>query len=275
VVIDNMPGAGGLIAANFIARQAPRDGLTLGFIGENAALAQLTRDASVQFDLRQFGTIGAPAANETDVCVMSRASGLDLDAWRNARVAPRMAVTSRRSGPYARLVLLSTALNLPVRAIVGYQGTSQIRLAMDGGEVEGMCSVLSSYNSAFEPKIKYRAVLQDGETAGRLLDGIPVASQLVQDARGRELLNYASRIRALARYFVVPPDTPPDRLALLRTAFDETMRDAAYLAAAHSARLDIAPLSAAEINARLSAVLDLPADARERIVALLSAPKAS
>jgi tripartite-type tricarboxylate transporter receptor subunit TctC len=275
VVIDNMPGAGGLIASNFIARQAPRDGLTVGFIGENAALAQLTRDAGVQFDLRQFGAIGASAATETDVCVMSRASGLDLNAWRKARVAPRMAVTSLRSGPYARLVLLSSALNLPVRAIVGYQGTAQIRLAMDGGEVEGMCSVLGSYNSAFEPKDNYRAVLQDGEKASQLLDGVPVASQLVQDARGRELLDYASRIRALPRYFVVPPETPPDRLAVLRAAFDETMRDAVYLAAARATGLDIAPLSAEDIEARLSAVLGLPAEARERIAALLSAPKAS
>lgn len=270
VLVHNMPGASGVIAANFLARQAPRDGLTVGMIGETAVLAQFMGDPAVRFDIRQFGAIGAPAGRDVDVCVMSQASGLDLEAWRNGAVAPRMAVTSVRSGPYARLVLLTTALALPVRFVVGYQGTSEMRLAIDGGEVEGVCTVLSSYRSSFEPKTSYRIVLQDGEGEDQLVDGVPVASLLVQDEQGRDLLDLAARLRALPRYFVVPPDTSPDRLNVLRTAFEEVMRDELYMQAAAAARLDVAPLSAVEVSARVNAVLDLPSNERERLIALLS-----
>lgn len=269
IVVENMAGAGGMLAANFLARQAQADGLTIGFIGENAVIAQLTQQPGVQFDVRQFGAIGSPTGNEADVCVLSRASGFDIARWQASRVPLRMGVTSRGSGPYARTVLLSAALRLPVRLIVGYQGTAQIRLAIEGGEVDGLCTLLSTYRSTFEPKANFPIVLQDSDRPDPLLAAVPSAASLVTDASGQALLRVSARIRALTRYYVVPPATPTDRLQLLRTAFDETMRDPEFLRAAAAAQLDIDPLPAADITARAAAVFDLPEDVRGRVIGLL------
>jgi hypothetical protein len=239
-------------------------------LGENAIIGQLTGEAGQRFDIRQFGAIGAPSGSDADVCVFSARSGLDAVRWRAAAAPLRMGVTARGSGPYARTILLAAALRLPVRLIIGYQGTSQIRLAVDSGEVDGICTTLSSYRGGFEPKANYAAALQHGGNGSPDLVGVPSADALVQDDTGRSLLAIAATIRSLARFIAVPPGVPAEVTEQLRTAFAETMRDPAFLRAAADARLEIEPLSAEDVTARVNAVLDLAPDARQRIRALLA-----
>ena len=272
VVVETMTGAGGLIAANYLARQARPDGLTLGFFGLGMVLPQLLERPGVQYDARQYEVIGAPTFEDVDVCLTTRESGIDLEAWRRRAAPMRVAIASSGSASHARTALTTAALHLPVRLVIGYDGMTTMRLALDSGEVDAVCAGLLTYRTTFEPLGQYVAVLQVGEDAALLQQGVPSAASLVQDERGRSLLDILSALRTLDRYYLAPPGTPDDRVAVLRTAFEATMRDEQFLAAARLAGLEIRPLSAAEIAARITAVLNLP-DATRRDVAALLTPE--
>jgi tripartite-type tricarboxylate transporter receptor subunit TctC len=268
VVVENMPGAGGLIAANYLAHQARPDGLTIGLVGVQAVVAQFLRDPGAEFDAREFRAIGAPA-DDMAVCVMSRASGVDLAAWREGRVRPRLGVTNYGATGHVNAMLLSAALHLPIRPVVGYLGTSDIRMAIESGELDGTCPFLNAYLATFEPKANYVVILQAGVARDLELEGVPSASRLVRDDRGRELLDVLALMGPLARYYVVPSETPSDRTDLLRSAFEETMRDREFLQAAAAARLAIRPVSGSEVEKRVTALLSLPPEVRARITAIL------
>ena len=270
VVVETMTGAGGLIAANYLARQARPNGLALGLLGLGAVLPQLLEQPGVQYDARQYVVIGAPMFEDVDVCVTTRDSGIDLAVWRSRAAPVRVGTRSTGSASHARAALITSALGLPTRFVIGYGGTAEMRLAMESGEVDAVCAGLSAYRTTFEPLGKYVVLLQSGEDSSLLQQGVPSAERLVQDQRGRSLLDVLSALRALDRYYVAPPGTPDDLVAALRTAFDATMRDEQFLAAARNARLEIRPLSGGEIAARIGAVLSLPHDTRRAVAALLT-----
>lgn len=269
LAVETMAGAGGLIAANYLARLAPPDGLTIGFLSPGVVLPQLLQWPTVHYDVRQFAAIGAPMFEDADVCVSTRDSGIDLVSWQN-RVSPvRVGSRSSASASHARSALITSALGLPVRFVTGYGGTAEMRLAMERGEVDAICTGLSAYRTTIEPLGKYVVVLQSGEDAasGR---GVPSAERLVKDERGRSLLDVLAALRSLDRFYLAPPNTPDHLVAALRTAFDATMRDEQFLAAARLARLEIRPLNAHQIESRIAAVLNLPDDRRRDIAALLT-----
>jgi hypothetical protein len=167
------------------------------------------------------------------------------------------------------MTLLSAALHLPIRVVAGYKGTAEVRLAMENGEIDGTCLGFHAYETTFAATGKYTIILQSGDDPSPLLREVPSADRLVNDARGRALIDLLTAIRALDRYFVAPPDTPASVVDLLRTGFEATMRDEDFLAQARLAHLVIRPLPAAEIEARVVSVLDLPDASRRELAGLL------
>jgi tripartite-type tricarboxylate transporter receptor subunit TctC len=268
VVAESMPGAGGLIAANYLARQASRDGLTIGYIGLQAVLSQLIGSPGVQYDARRFIAIGALTSEDVDVCIMTRASGVHLGNWRTRAAPPRIGSTIRGSANHVRSTLMSAALDLPIRLVMGYKGTAEIRLAMESGEVDGTCLGLNTYRTTFEPTHQYAVTFRLGEDPDLRAQGVPAA--VAADARGQALLDLTETLRQLDRFFVAPPDTPADRVEAIRSALAATLRDPEFLTAATQARLSIRPASAAEITDKMLAVLTLPADRRALVSQLLA-----
>jgi tripartite-type tricarboxylate transporter receptor subunit TctC len=266
-----LAGAGGLIAANYLARQAPRDGLTLGFIGMYTVLPQLIDEPGVQYDVRQFRALSAPGPEDSDVCVTGRSSGLTLSDWRSRSQPPRLGVTIRGSANHAIMMLLSAALRLPIRVVAGYKGTAEVRLAMENGEIDGTCLGFHAYETTFAATGQYAIVLQSGTDPSPMLRDVPSAERLVNDAHGRELLDLLTAIRALDRYFVAPPGTPAQIVDLLRAGFEATMSDGEFLAQARLAHLVIRPLPSADIDARVVSVLNLPDESRRELAGLLKA----
>jgi tripartite-type tricarboxylate transporter receptor subunit TctC len=272
VVVENMTGAGGLIAANYLARQARPDGLTIGFFGLGLVLPQLLGRPGVQFDAREYAFIGAPTFEDIDVCLSTRDSGVDLAAWRKESVRRRIGVTTSGSASHARSALTAAALGLPARMVIGYDGTTSMRLALDGGEVDVLCVGLLAYRTMFEPSGTYRAVVQvGGEDPLLKQQGVPSAEAIVHEERGRFLLGMLSALRTLDRFYLAPPGTPEGLVTVLRAAFEETMRDKEFLLAAHRAGLEIRPLNFQEIAARIGNVVSLPQSARHEVAALLAA----
>ena len=189
VVVENMPGAGGLLALKYLAHQARPDGLTIGLVGLPGIMAQVTDDPEAQEDASHLHALGSPS-DDVPVCVFSRTSQIDLDAWRSGKTRPRLGVTSYGTPIHVNTSLITAALHLPAQMILGYKGTAEIRQAMTSRELEGSCVGLDSYLSTFEPKDEYLVAVQLGGERSDLA-GVPALSNLVTDERGKELVDVA------------------------------------------------------------------------------------
>jgi tripartite-type tricarboxylate transporter receptor subunit TctC len=267
VVVENMPGAGGLIAASYVARRTQPDTLTLGLFSVQSVLAQLL-DQTPNFDVRDMPIVGSPSGDGI-VCAFSRASGFTLDSWRAGRV-PRFGMTNRGSTTAAYAQLISAALELPMRPVLGYSGTAEIRAALAGSEVDGVCMSRSSFIAVSQPVEEYVPVLHVGiENRDAPAGAVPAMSLATSD-RARALLGAAASMSQLARYIVAPPGTAGDEVAMLRAAFEQTVSDPAFLASARAARIEVQPRSARDVEADVRRVLELPPDLRREVIAVLS-----
>ena len=237
-------------------------------MGENAATAQFIGDPGVRYDVRTLPVIGAPSRDDGNVCFVARHSALTLDGWRSAVRPLRLASSNRGSGMQVRGVLISTALGLPARPIHGYQGSAQGRLALESGEVDAMCLSFEAYRTlGFEATTT--AIVQTRGRAGAPLAGVPLAEELVATDEGRMLLNTLRELSTLNRFYVAPPGTPDDVLAVLRNAFDETMRDQDMLRAAAEARQSVDATPAAAVEEQIGRVFGQSTEVRTRVSALL------
>jgi tripartite-type tricarboxylate transporter receptor subunit TctC len=270
VVVENMPGAGGLLALKYLAHQARPDGLTIGLVGLPGIMAQVTDDPEAQEDASHLHALGSPS-DDVPVCVFSRTSQIDLDAWRSGKTRPRLGVTSYGTQIYVNTSLITAALHLRAQMILGYKGTAEIRQAMTSRELEGSCVGLDSYLSTFEPKDEYLVAVQLGGERSDLA-AVPALSNLVTDERGKELVDAARLMGRVSRFYAVPADTPGETVAVLRNAFDDTMRDPEFLRTAQLAHLPINSRSGVRIEQSVSELLHVSPDVRDRVSAILKPP---
>ena len=156
--VENMPGAAFLIGTNYLYLQAKPDGLTLGNWIGTLVLHQVMGRKGIEFDARKFEYIGAPVKNH-DTCIMTKASGIDsMQKWLSSPTPVKMGATPPGSTPYDNAVVLKEALGLPMQLVSGYKGTAEIRLAIDAGEVTGLCGLAWA-----STKVTWRKQLDSGE----------------------------------------------------------------------------------------------------------------
>jgi hypothetical protein len=263
VVVENMPGAGGLVAASHLARRAEPNGLTIALFNAQVVFSQILGDAP-QYDVRDLPLVGSPASDGY-VCIFVRTSGHTLDTWRAGR-APRLGITNFGSSIGAATMLLAKALALPVRVVPGHAGTAEMRAGMASGELDGACPTRTSFSASFLPRETYVPVLQGGGDAEDLLPGVPRAEDLVATARGKQLLAVGRAAGDMNRFVALPARTPASMVATLRRAFDDTMSDPLFLESAHKARLEVRPVRADVLEARMRELLSLPDDLRAVVV---------
>ena len=270
VVVENMTGAGGLVATNYLAQEARRDGTTIGFLAAQAIVSQVVRDPAVRFDVRSFGVLGSPSPDE-GMCVTLSGTGLDLASWKQrTNVPPRLGATNYGSTAHVYGALLASALDLPVRFVVGYRGSAEIRAALDSGEVDGVCIGIGAYRVSFLPRERYPIVLRtenDNENEPDLR-GVPSAFEMVQDPAKRAALDLLKLLASVSRVYAVPPGTPESIRAVIQRAFDETMADPAFLKAANDAHLMIRPIQARVVERSIADLIDLAPDSRVLLVKL-------
>jgi tripartite-type tricarboxylate transporter receptor subunit TctC len=269
VVVENMTGAGGLVATNYLAQQASHDGTTIGFIAVQAIVAQVVRDPVVRFDVRSFGVLGSPAPDEA-VCVTVPGTGLDLASWKQrTKAPPRLGATNYGSTTHAYAALLATALDLPTRFVVGYRGSAEIRAALDSGELEGVCLGVGAYRASFVPRERYPIILRTDAGNEPDLQQVPAAFQLVEAPTRRAALDLVTLLAAVSRVYVVPPETPGAVRAVIQRAFEETMTDPAFLKTMTDAHLMIRPIPASVVERSLADLVDLAPESRDLLVRLV------
>ncbi len=253
VIVDNMPGAGSLIAANHLYKVARPDGLTLGHFIGGLFLGQVLGQKGIEFDARKFEFLGAPARDHV-VCVMSKASGItSVEKWMASPAPVKMGgVAPGSSTPDNGTRAIKAALGLPIQLVTGYKGTADIRLAVEAGELAGTCfnwgSIRATWRKGLEAG-ELVVVLQLAPKSHPELAGVPLAIDLAKTDEGRRVIEVAIHTdSAVVRSLTLPPGTPKERVQLLRTAFAATLRDPAFLAEADKVKLEIEPIPGAELG---------------------------
>jgi tripartite-type tricarboxylate transporter receptor subunit TctC len=253
IIVENMTGAGSLIAANHVYRVARPDGLTIGAFNGNQILGQLVGAQGINFDARKMEWIGAPGYNH-DLCVLSQKVGIASgDQWLAAKSPLKLGGSAPGTPTDDGPKILKEAIGLPMRLISGYKGTADIRVAVESGEVDGICgfswaSVRATWRKAIEAG-QVTVVLQNAPKVHPDLPKVPLATTFAKTPEARQLIEAGIHQPSAITYaYSIPPGTPKERVQLLRRAFLQAVKDPDFLNDASKANLEIAPASGEEIE---------------------------
>lgn len=259
-VVENMTGAGGIIAANHLYNRAKPDGLTIGAWAAPLVLQQIMGNDAVQFDARKFGYLGVPSPYDT-VCTFNDKSGIaNMNDWFAAKRPMKISSIGPGTSTSDIPKLLKAALNLPLEVLDGYKGGADARLAVESGEVDGYCgswqTVETVWRGAYESG-KIRAVLQASlEPYGKYKD-VPLAMSYAKTDLARQLVTVADSAHGAQFPYTVPPGMAKDRLELLQKAFVDTLKDPELLAEAKKSKLDIEVIDGPTIAKKLGQLFEL------------------
>jgi tripartite-type tricarboxylate transporter receptor subunit TctC len=270
IIPQNMPGAGGIKAANYLATIAPHDGTTLHMIMANMMSSEAIGAQGVQFDTRKFFWVGNTTSTP-NVTVSWYKSGVTSIE----QVKTRELIVGAPNGTAG--VLYVTAMNgllgTKFKLVTGYPGGNEVNLALERGEIDGRGSnSWASWKSTHPDWVRDKKIIvlvQIGLKRAPDLADVPLLLELANNDMDRQVLTFLSADTAIARALVSAPDTPPERVQALRRAFDATMRDPEFLAEADKALLDIAPLSGEESQKIADSIVNTPPAVLARAKALL------
>jgi tripartite-type tricarboxylate transporter receptor subunit TctC len=261
IVVENMDGAGSLIAANYMFKSAKPDGLTIGHILGGLFLQQLLGNPAIEFDGRKFEYIGVPAQDHF-LIGLSKATGItSFENWMASKKPVKLGGVAPGGATDDVPKVLAATLGLPIKVVTGYKGTGPIRLAFDSGEVDGVCNAWESFKSTWRKQLESREVviiLQGTVKAHPELPNVPVAFDFLKTEEARKLLQVVTRVHGPStRPYFLPPGTPKDRMRILRKAYMDTMKDPEFLADAKKAKLDLNPDDGAGLERNVKEVFDL------------------
>jgi tripartite-type tricarboxylate transporter receptor subunit TctC len=254
IVVQNMPGAGSLKAANFLYTIAPKDGTTFGGFSRGAYLDPLLgRGAGAQYEAAKFGWLGS-ISSEVGVCAFRSAAG--IKSWADMRAKPFI-IGSTGAGADADVfpTVLRKMFKLPMKVVAGYGSAAEVVVAIKRSEVDGRCgwswSSLMSWNRDMFESRQIDVVLQLAARRLEELPDVPLITDIAEHPDHRSVLNLIVSRQTMARPYVAPPGVPPERLQALQRAFNATMTDPAFLADARRQDLEVRPVSGAEATALL------------------------
>lgn len=261
VIVENMTGAGSIIAANYMYNAVKPDGLTIGHILGGLFLQQLLENPAIEFDGRKFEYIGVPAQDHF-VIGLSKATGIkNFQGWMVAKNPVKLGGVAPGGATDDVPKIIAATLGAPLRVVSGYKGTGPVRLAFDSGEVDGVCNSWESLKSTWRKQLDSGAlvpILQATTKSHPELPHLPVALEFVRTDEARKLIQAVTRIHGPSvRPYFLPPGTPRDRVEILRSAFMETMTDPEFLAEAKQAKLDIDPDGGAELANNVKDIFNL------------------
>ena len=245
-VIENMTGAGGLIGINHVYKVSKPDGLTIGTPIGTMFIDQLIGKPGIEFDGRKFEYIGAPA-QDTQLLIVHKRTGIkSVEQWLAHPAPVKFGSTGPGSANESIPKIAKEALNLPLQVVSGYKGSSVIRLAFNGGEVDGVANAWESMVSTWPEELRNGDAVILLQASGKRhpeLANVPLVIDYAKTDMAKKLVRgVINNFGATARPYVVTPGTPKARVEILRKAFMDTMKDPEFGAELKKAKLDLNPL---------------------------------
>jgi tripartite-type tricarboxylate transporter receptor subunit TctC len=260
VVPQNMPGAGSVKAANYIYGVAAKDGAVIGTFGRTIPVTPLLAAAGAAFDGTKFTWLGS-ISKDTSLCVTSAKS--EVKTWADFVTKPStLGGEGAGADPDVFAHLYKNVFGAKSRLVTGYPGTNDVALAMERQEIDGFCglswSTLKSRHPEWLANKSINIIVQAGLKKEPELPDVPFAIELATNPEQLQIVKLVLVSQEMARPFAAPPGLPADRKAALISAFEQTMKDPAFLAEAKTQVLDVDPVSAAEIDGLLAEVYATP-----------------
>ena len=279
IIVDNMAGAGSIIAANHTFNAAPKDGTVIGNISGPIILEQLFGNSAVQYDMAKFRYLAVPVS-ETYLMVAVRKPGItkfdDL-------IGPKGKQLTIGAIPGSTVehapILVRDVLGANLKVVSGYKGTADVRLAMDAGEVDGFFNTWTSAKVTVFDKIKngewlVLAQLSDKPLRDLIVPNVPTIPMIAKTTEQRLILKYGtSTPNEFGKVYVLPSGAPADRAQALENAFVKTFADKEFLAEADKGKLQIDPLIGEEIHKLVVEFLSMSPDLKAKLQSAMKAGK--
>jgi tripartite-type tricarboxylate transporter receptor subunit TctC len=272
VVPQNMPAAGGLSAANHIYNLAPRDGTVMGFIAGSAVLGPIMGVSGARFDPIKISWLGTPST-ETSICIAYNSPNVKVKTLKDLYEQELIVgATGPGNGIYYHPKALSALLGLKFKMISGFPGSAATFLAMERGEIDGVCNLLDSVSNQrtdWIPDKKVAVLFQGGNAPNPALKDVPYVNDLARTPEDRQAIEFLYAGTDIGRPFLAPPGLAPDVLTMLRDAFSATMTDPEFLADARKQKLDVTPEDGDHVAAIVRRIYATPKPIVDKISELI------
>jgi tripartite-type tricarboxylate transporter receptor subunit TctC len=274
MLIQNMPGGGGIIAANYMGEIAPRDGTHLTMISQALPMDQsLGFTPSFKADLRTFGWIGNLGDSNILTYTWHTSPTKTMEDAKKRETT--MGATGAGSATTWLPIVYNPVLGTKFKLIQGYKSGSEVKIAMERGEVEGYAAnpwaALVSASPDLVRKNMLSILVQVGVDKEEDLPNVPLLTELTSDPDGKAILDFICKSFAVGRPIGTTPGVPPERLAALRKAFDETLTDPVFLAEAKRLNAEIKPTHGAALQTLIEGVMGAPQGIKDKVKAVLPA----
>lgn len=267
VLVQNMPGASSVIAMNYIYNIAKPDGLTIGQVFRDLYTLQLLEDSSSKFDLSKAHWLGSLTP---ELSALILRPDLGIKTIEDAQKSPRpivLGASGKASTNYLYGRLVEHVFDVPIKYVLGYGGTSAMLAAIERGELDGLggrsISNLLSSDRDFINRGIITPIIISGNRRHPAFPDVPTFKEKLSDEKDLKLMELVLGGDQWARPFLVGPGVPEDRVQILRTAFNETVKDPKFLKDAAKLRRPIDPMDGQELQQAIESVLDAPPDTIE------------
>jgi tripartite-type tricarboxylate transporter receptor subunit TctC len=278
-IVQNMPGAGSVVAANYVYSVAKPDGLTIGFPSSALYLDQIVGRPEVKFDLRKFAWIGSPVTEPMILYMRADAPYKSVSEMRSAKEPPKCGSTGTVSSDFILARMLEDTLPpLKINTVLGYPGGSEIDIAVEKGEVICRGMTASPYFGrepflSWQKKNFVRVLLYTGEKRDERIPDVPTIAEIFDKEKVPENSRRVAQVILASEQFgrpiVATPGTPADRVEILRRAFDQSIKDPELLAETKKQRMDVDPTTGAALEKLAQQILQQPPEVLARVKKIL------
>lgn len=279
MIVQTMPGAGSLVAANYVYGVVKPDGLTLLMPNSNTYLEQLSGHKEVRFDLRKFSIIGSQEKNFMLLYMRADAPYKSIADIITAKEPPKCGSTGVSSAGYVLDRVLETALGAKIQTVMGYPGGNEIDLAVEKGEIQCRGNTINPHYGrepfdSWHKKGFDRHLVQSGRKRDPLVPEAPTIYELMDQYKTAEINRRVAQVllggAEFGRLMLVTPGTPPERVAMLRQAYAQSIKDPELIAEAKKSRMDMDPSSGEELQTLMNEIMNQPREVIERVKKILT-----